>query len=152
MSHTIRYMLTIAEVASRLGQNRGAVRRWIRTGRLPARTRLHLALGRPNLMHEADLILSVVAHPDHRAHDPLPGRKHFSGETQSSTFRPPLLRRAWRRALSKCWRAASGGAWTGDARGARNPLRRVRCGYWPDTSQCSACARKRRATYIYGAI
>lgn len=42
-----------------------------------AGTRLHLALGRPDLMDEADLILGVVAHPDHRANDSLPGREHF---------------------------------------------------------------------------
>ena len=42
-----------------------------------AGTRLHLALGRPDLMDEADLILGVVAHPDHRTHDSLPGREHF---------------------------------------------------------------------------
>jgi hypothetical protein len=31
-----------------------------------AGTRLHLALGRPELMDETDLILGTVAHPDHR--------------------------------------------------------------------------------------
>ena len=42
-----------------------------------AGTRLHLALGRPELMEEIDLILGTVAHPDHRASDLLPGREHF---------------------------------------------------------------------------
>lgn len=35
--HTIRYMLTVAEAANRLGQDCETIRRWIRSGRLPAR-------------------------------------------------------------------------------------------------------------------
>ncbi len=42
-----------------------------------AGTRLHLALGRPKLMNEVDLILGAVAHPDHRVDDRIPGREHF---------------------------------------------------------------------------
>lgn len=37
VSHTVRYMLTVPEAASRLGQDRETVRRWIRSGRLRAR-------------------------------------------------------------------------------------------------------------------
>ncbi|HST54410.1 MAG TPA: hypothetical protein VLJ42_00760 [Solirubrobacteraceae bacterium] len=40
-------------------------------------TQLHLALARPDLVDEIDLILGAVAHPDHRADDSLPGREHF---------------------------------------------------------------------------
>jgi hypothetical protein len=40
-------------------------------------TRLHLALGRPDLMDETDLILGTIAHPDQRANDAIPGREHF---------------------------------------------------------------------------
>jgi len=36
VSHTIRYMLTVAEAASRLGQDRETIRRWVRSGRLRA--------------------------------------------------------------------------------------------------------------------
>jgi hypothetical protein len=42
-----------------------------------AGTRQHLALGRPELMDEVDLILGTVAHPDHRIQDAIPGREHF---------------------------------------------------------------------------
>ena len=35
--HTIRYMLSVAEAASQLGQDRETIRRWIRSGRLRAR-------------------------------------------------------------------------------------------------------------------
>ncbi len=42
-----------------------------------AGTRLHLALGRPDLMDEVELILGTVAHPDHRAPNAIPGREHF---------------------------------------------------------------------------
>jgi hypothetical protein len=48
-----------------------------------AGTRLHLALGRPKLMNEVDLILGTVAHPDHRADDPLAGREHFIDATST---------------------------------------------------------------------
>jgi hypothetical protein len=40
-------------------------------------TRLHLALSRPELMDEFDLILGTVAHPDHREDDPIPEREQF---------------------------------------------------------------------------
>jgi len=42
-----------------------------------AGTRLHLALGRPELADEVELVLSVVARPDHREEDPRPGRERF---------------------------------------------------------------------------
>jgi hypothetical protein len=42
-----------------------------------AGTRLHLALGRPDLLDEVELILGTVAHPDHRVPNALPGREHF---------------------------------------------------------------------------
>jgi hypothetical protein len=42
-----------------------------------AGTRLHLALGRPKLMDEVELILDTVAHPDYRVEDPIPGREQF---------------------------------------------------------------------------
>ena len=42
-----------------------------------AGTLLHLALSRPELMGETELILGTVAHPDHRADDPIAGREHF---------------------------------------------------------------------------
>lgn len=37
MPHTIRYMVTVAEAASRLGQDRETIRRWIHSGRLRTR-------------------------------------------------------------------------------------------------------------------
>lgn len=40
-------------------------------------TRLHLALGRPELLDHVDVILSTVARPDHRTDDPRPGREQF---------------------------------------------------------------------------
>jgi hypothetical protein len=42
-----------------------------------AGTRLHLSLGRPELVDEHELILGTVAHPDYRADDAIPGREHF---------------------------------------------------------------------------
>ena len=42
-----------------------------------AGTRLHLSLGRPELVDEHELILGTVAHPDHRIDDAIPGREHF---------------------------------------------------------------------------
>ncbi len=56
-----------------------------------AGTRLHLALGRPDLMVEVDLILGTVAHPDHRSDDPIPGREHF--------YRQDLDPRRWLRVV-----------------------------------------------------
>jgi uncharacterized protein YuzE len=54
-------------------------------------TCLHLALGRPDLMDEADLILGTVPRPDHRANDPIPGREHF--------YRRDLDPRRWLRVV-----------------------------------------------------
>jgi hypothetical protein len=54
-------------------------------------TRLHLALGRPELADEVDLILGTVAHPDHRAPNDIPGREHF--------YRRHLDRRRWLRVV-----------------------------------------------------
>jgi hypothetical protein len=54
-------------------------------------TRLHLALGRPDLMDEVDLILGTVAHPDHRSNDRVPGREHF--------YRRDLDPRRWLRVV-----------------------------------------------------
>ena len=56
-----------------------------------AGTRQHLALGRPELMDEADLILGAVAHPDHRIEDAIPGREHF--------YRRDLDPRRWLRVV-----------------------------------------------------
>jgi hypothetical protein len=42
-----------------------------------AGTRPHLALGRPELVDEHELILGTVAHPDYRTDDAIPGREHF---------------------------------------------------------------------------
>lgn len=56
-----------------------------------AGTYQHLALGRPELMHEIDLILGTVAHPDHRVDDPIPGREHF--------YRQHLDERRWLRVV-----------------------------------------------------
>jgi len=42
-----------------------------------AGTRLHLSLGRPELVDEHELILGTVAHPDHHIDDAIPGREHF---------------------------------------------------------------------------
>jgi hypothetical protein len=46
-------------------------------------TRLHLALGRPDLMDEVDLVLGTIAHPDWRAGDAIAGREHFIAETST---------------------------------------------------------------------
>ena len=56
-----------------------------------AGTRLHLALARPELADEADLILAVVAQPDHREPDPRPGRERF--------YRRDLDGRRWLRVI-----------------------------------------------------
>ncbi|MGH2831287.1 MAG: hypothetical protein ACRDK2_00795 [Solirubrobacteraceae bacterium] len=56
-----------------------------------AGTRQHLALGRPELMDETDLILNTVARPDHRAEDDRPGREHF--------YRRDLDPRRWLRVV-----------------------------------------------------
>lgn len=56
-----------------------------------AGTRLHLALGRPDLMDQVDVILSTVAHPDHRAPDRIAGREHF--------YRRDLDPRRWLRVV-----------------------------------------------------
>jgi hypothetical protein len=56
-----------------------------------AGTQLHLALGRPKLAGEVDLILATVAHPDHRADDPIAGREHF--------YRRDLDPRRWLRVV-----------------------------------------------------
>jgi hypothetical protein len=56
-----------------------------------AGTRLHLALGRPDLAEEVDLILGTVAHPDHRLPDVRPGREHF--------YRRHLDARRWLRVV-----------------------------------------------------
>jgi hypothetical protein len=54
-------------------------------------TRLHLAFSRPELMDEFDLILGTVAHPDHRAEDPIAGRERF--------YRRDLDPRRWLRVV-----------------------------------------------------
>lgn len=54
-------------------------------------TRLHLALGRPDLMDEADLILGTIAHPDWRANNAIAGREHF--------YRRDLDPRRWLRVV-----------------------------------------------------
>jgi hypothetical protein len=54
-------------------------------------TQLHLALGRPVLMREVELVLSVVEHPDHREEDPRAGRERF--------YRADLDRRRWLRVV-----------------------------------------------------
>jgi hypothetical protein len=56
-----------------------------------AGTRLHLALARPELVDEAELILATVARPDHRRADPIPGREHF--------YRQHLDSRRWLRVV-----------------------------------------------------
>jgi hypothetical protein len=56
-----------------------------------AGTRLHLALGRPDLADEVDLILGTVAHPDHRMPNGRPGREHF--------YRRHLDARRWLRVV-----------------------------------------------------
>jgi hypothetical protein len=54
-------------------------------------TRLHLALSRPELVDEFHLILGTVAHPDHRADDPIAGREQF--------YRRDLDPRRWLRVV-----------------------------------------------------
>jgi hypothetical protein len=54
-------------------------------------TRLHLALSRPELLDAVELILGIVAHPDHRADDPIAGREHF--------YRRDLDPRRWLRVV-----------------------------------------------------
>jgi hypothetical protein len=54
-------------------------------------TRLHLALGRPKLMDEVELILGTVAHPDRRLDDPIAGREQF--------YRRDLDPRRWLRVV-----------------------------------------------------
>lgn len=56
-----------------------------------AGTRLHLALGRPKLANEIDLVLGTIAHPDHRADDPIAGREQF--------YRRDLDPRRWLRVV-----------------------------------------------------
>jgi hypothetical protein len=56
-----------------------------------AGTRLHLALGRPELADEVELVLPVVARPDHREADPQPGRERF--------YRRDLDPRRWLRVI-----------------------------------------------------
>ncbi len=56
-----------------------------------AGTRLHLALGRPKLAEEVELVLGVVAGPDHREDDPIPGRERF--------YRRDLDHRRWLRVV-----------------------------------------------------
>jgi hypothetical protein len=54
-------------------------------------TRLHLALSRPELLDELELILGTVAHPDHRLDDRIAGREHF--------YRRDLDPRRWLRVV-----------------------------------------------------
>jgi hypothetical protein len=56
-----------------------------------AGTRQHLAIGRPELVDEVDVILGAVAHPDHRIDDTIPGREHF--------YRRDLDPRRWLRVV-----------------------------------------------------
>ena len=42
-----------------------------------AGSRRHLARRRPWLLDHVDVIMGVVARPDHRALDPIPGRERF---------------------------------------------------------------------------
>ncbi|MHB1539459.1 MAG: hypothetical protein ACYCUM_14650 [Solirubrobacteraceae bacterium] len=62
-----------------------------RTVVFDAGTQQHLALGRPELMDEVELILGTVAHPDHRQGDAIPGREHF--------YRQHLDERRWLRVV-----------------------------------------------------
>jgi hypothetical protein len=46
-----------------------------------AGSHLHLALGsRSRLLDHVETILGVIALPDHRSHDPRPGRERFYGQ------------------------------------------------------------------------
>lgn len=54
-------------------------------------TRLHLALSRPELSDAVELILGIIAHPDHRLDDPIAGREHF--------YRRGLDSRRWLRVV-----------------------------------------------------
>ena len=56
-----------------------------------AGTVLHLALGRPDFVDEVELILGIVAHPDHHEDDPLAGRERY--------YRRHLDRRRWLRVV-----------------------------------------------------
>jgi hypothetical protein len=56
-----------------------------------AGTRLHLALGRPMLMNEVELVLGVVENPDHREADRRVGRERF--------YRRDLDPRRWLRVV-----------------------------------------------------
>jgi hypothetical protein len=56
-----------------------------------AGSRLHLALGRPELLDHVDAILATIANPDHRAPDPRPGREQF--------YRRDLDPRRWLRVV-----------------------------------------------------
>lgn len=78
-------------------------------------TRLHLALGRPKLMNEVDLVLGVVANPDHREDDPLPGRERF--------YRRDLDSRRWLRVVVD-FNDVPG--WVVTAMVQRNPPRKLR--------------------------
>lgn len=80
-----------------------------------AGTRLHLALGRPKLMNEVELVLGVVANPDHREVDPIPGRERF--------YRRDLDPRRWLRVVVD-FNDVPG--WVVTAMVQRNPPRRLR--------------------------
>lgn len=54
-------------------------------------TRLHLSIGRPDLLDHVDAILAAVARPDHREDDPVPGRERF--------YRRDLDPRRWLRVV-----------------------------------------------------
>ena len=56
-----------------------------------AGTRLHLAIGRPDLLDHLDSILTTIEAPDHREPDPRPGRERF--------FRQDLDPRRWLRVV-----------------------------------------------------
>jgi len=51
----------------------------------------HLAVGRPELADEVELILGAVSRPDHRVDDRIPGREHF--------YRRDLDPRRWLRVV-----------------------------------------------------
>lgn len=58
---------------------------------LDAGTRLHLAIGRPDLLDHPDAILDTVERPDYRELDPWPGRERF--------YRQDLDPRRWLRVV-----------------------------------------------------